>query len=515
MKILFKYIFWLLSLFSLIIYYFLGTTLGHVSVGYLVEGYYSKKMGNKLEILSLNIERYPFIIAEVKINDGALLSLNGIADREDMNMSYHLRGENFKWSNYDIVDPINLKGKMTGEFSELFIEGQGEIFYGNTNYSFIKKSSRFETLKVKLNDINSKDLLKFLKYEFQVEGNVNVFMDFEYFSSFRKKGLAEVSMESAIIPKVSQELEFSLDAKIKYKDLLREFFIDVHSEIGKLRVANGYYNKSAGLIKAEYGLHLNELSYFEKLFGHQYQGELNTAGELKYEMGKLSLIGDSTSYGGLLAYKYSNDYLDVDFKGVSLEKVLRQLSFPALLSSKIYGSASYDIKDEIILINTQLKETRFRRTKMTDTIYDVTEINVLKDVYDDSLFTAGYQDSVLTSFLQIDNGINHLYLRDTRMNSKTNAITAKFEVLIEGQEFFGEVYGTLEDPKVSLDMSKLIKYQINKKIENFFGTGKPLTRQNTKNKLDEIRNDLNQKVDDIGIDEIKQKTRSFLDGFFN
>jgi len=89
------------------------------------------------------------------------------------------------------------------------------------------------------------------------------------------------------------------------------------------------------------------------------------------------------------------------------------------------------------------------------------------------------------------------------MNSKTNKITADFEVSIDGKEFIGEVYGTLEDPKVSLDMSKLIKYHINKKIENFFGTGKPLNKKNTKEKLNEIE-----------LDNIKQKTRTFLDGFF-
>jgi hypothetical protein len=257
-------------------------------------------------------------------------------------------------------------------------------------------------------------------------------------------------------------------------------------------------------MKAEYGLQINELSYFKKFTGHEYQGELNTAGNVKYEAGNLFLIGDSTSYGGLLEYNYKNDYLEIEFNSVSLEKLLRQLSFPALLSSKVYGTASYDIEDDIVLVNTKLKETRFRRTQMTDKIYKMTDINILKDVYDNSLFTAGYQNSILTSFLQIDNGVNHLYLRNTRMNSKTNAITADFEVVIDEQEFLGEVYGTLEDPKVSLDMSKLIKYQINKKIENFFGTGKPLNRKNIKIKLEAIE-----------FKEIKQKTRSFLDGFFD
>ena len=515
MRILFKYIFWLLSFFSLTIYYLLGTTLGHVSLGYLVEDHYSKKMGNKLKILSLDIEKYPFIMAELKINDGALLSLEGNADRLDMNMSYHLRGEHFKWSNQDIPHPLNLKGELYGKFSELLVMGEGDIFDGNTTYSLIRKPNHVEKLNMILKDSNSSQLLKFLKYDLEVKGKVDVVIDFEYFSAFRKKGMAKINMKKATLPKVIEKVEFSLDGKIAYKDMLREFSVDIHSDIGKLRIANGHYNKSAELMEAEYGLHINELSYFEEVLGRKYHGELNTAGKVKYEVGKLSFLGDSTTYGGLLEYDYKNNYLDIVFKGVSLEKILRQLSFPALLSSKVYGTASYDIKDEIILINTKLKETRFRRTKMTDKIYEVAEIDILKDVYNNSIFTAGYQNSELTSYLQIDNGVNHLYLRDTRMNSKTNSIEAEFEVSIEGEEFFGKVEGTLEDPEVSLDMSKLIKYKINQKIDNFFGAGKPLNKENTKNKLKEIKSDFSQKIDEIELEDIQQKTRTYLDGFFD
>jgi hypothetical protein len=473
MRVLFKYFFWLLSLFFLTIYYLLGTTLGHVNVGCFVEDYYSEQMGNKIEVLSLNIESYPFIIAEIKINDTTELSLKGNSDSDNMDMSYHLRGESFNWHDHNILHPIDLKGTMNGKFSELLVKGEGEVFYGKTSYSFIRKESRFEALEVALNDISSKHLLAFLKYDLEIEGDVDIFMNFDYFSAFRKKGLAKISMQKAIIYKVSEDVNFTLDGEIEYKDLLRKFFVDIGSDIGKLNIINGYYNKAAELMKAQYTLHINELSYLEKFFGHQYQGELITAGNVKYETGKLSLLGESSSYAGLLEYDYQNDYWDIKFKGVSLEKVLRQLSFPALLSSKIYGTASYDIEDDIILINTKLKETRFRRTKMTDTIYEMTDIDILKDVYNDSIFTAGYQNLVLTSLLKIDNGVSHFYLKNTRMNSQTNEITADFEVVLDGQEFFGEVYGTLEDPKVNLDMSRLIRYHINKKIDSFFGTGNP------------------------------------------
>ena len=507
MRILLKYFIWLLSLVCLVIYYLLGSTLGHKNVGYFVEDYYSKKLDNKIEVLFLDVGNYPFIIAELKINDTAVLSLKGDADRDNMDMAYHLRGENFKWNSHNILQAIDLKGRMNGKLSELEVKGEGEIFEGKTSYSFVRRGSRFEALDISLNDIASGDFLRFLKYDFEIEGVADVFLNFDYFSDFRKKGVAKIRMKKAMLPKVSGEVNFSLEAEIAYKDLLRNFFLDIHSDIGKLRVANGYYNKSAALMEAEYGLHINELAYFEKFLRHKYHGELNTAGKFKYESGEVILVGDSTSYGGLLEYNYKNNYLDILFKGVALEKLLRQLSFPALLSSKIYGTASYDIEDEIILVNTKLKETRFRRTKMTDKIYEFTDIDIRKDIYNNSIFTAAYEDNILTSFLQIDNGVNHLYLRNTKMNSQTNAITADFEISIDEQEFLGEVYGTLKDPKVNLDMTRLIKYQINKKIDNFFGREKPLNKENTKEKLYEIKENLNNKV--------QQKTRTFLEGFFD
>ena len=84
------------------------------------------------------------------------------------------------------------------------------------------------------------------------------------------------------------------------------------------------------------------------------------------------------------------------------------------------------------------------------------------------------------------------------MNSKTNAVTGEFDLFINEQELLGEIYGTLDDPKVNLDMSQLIRYQVNKKINNFFGTNKPLNKKNTKSKLKNI----------------KKKTGEFLENIF-
>jgi len=508
MRILLKYFFWLLSFVSLVLYYLLGTTLGHLNIGYLLENYLNKKSNNKLEVQRLDIEMYPYIEASLKINDHATLILKGEFNLNNSDMTYDLEGETFQWGRSIIPYPVDLRGTLKGDISYLKVEGAGSLFDGKTTYSFIRTPKRLENLKIDLNEVNATQLLTFLRYKTLLEGYMDIEMEFDYYTPYQKQGSSIVSMKKALIPEVSSEIPFSLDAKIIFDHLVHDFNADLYSDVGKLRIANGHYNRSAALLTADYGLQIKELAYFEEFLKHKFIGVFNTAGSLKYEQDELVVNGDTTHLEGLVEYQYKKNQIEFNFQSVSLEKILQQLAFPALLSSRVYGTASYDLKNEIVLVNTELKKTRFRRTKMADMLYQYTGVDILKDEYNDSVFSAAYEDPVLTSYLRINNGRNHLYLNDTRMNAKTNGISSDFEVKLDGEEFFGEIYGTLENPQVNLDMSKLFKYQLNKKIENFFGQGKPLNRENTKEKLGELQNDLN-------IDNIKQKTRNYLDGFFD
>ena len=497
MKLLLKYFIWLLSLTSLVLYYLLGTTLGHVSIASLSQNYVNQKFGKQLKVLSLNIEKYPYIVATLKVNETALLFVKGEVERDNINLNYHLKGESFHWNNYHILQAVNLKGKMNGTLKELFITGKGEIFDGKTNYSFLKEGKRFDALKVTLNDVRAEPLLKILNYDFKLKGKVNAKMNFEYFMPFRKKGVLELSMKDAIVPNYFPKMPIALNAKIAYRDLFRQFSLDAMSKEGEVHLVEGKYNKSAALLTANYHLQLKELAHFKRFFKQNFYGPFETRGTLKYDKGKPLIKGETKSYEGVIEYLYANEELTAELKGVSLEKLLRQVSFPALLSAQLYGSVSYG-KDKILLINTKLREARFRRTNMTDVLKNLTGIDIVEDIYDKSLFAAAYENSILTSMLHIDNGVNHLYLNNTRMNAKTNEVTGEFDVFIDRQEFLGDIYGTLDDPKVNLDMSKLIKYQINKKINNFFGRGKALNKKNTKEKLKEI----------------KSKTGSFLEKMF-
>jgi len=468
MHILVKYFFWLLSCCFLFLHYLLGTTLGHRTIGYFAEDYLSEQVENKIEVQALNLEKYPVIKAEVELNNQAIVHLEGELDFDSMDMQYHLKGDSFLWSQTQISSPVEFEGALKGEFTALEITGKGRAFDGNSTYRFIRTPERLEEIALDLMEVNATQILTFLDYRPFVEGRVSIRTAFEHYSSYKKSGTSHIYMENFYLDKLSTEIPFVVNAEIIFKDLMHEFSADLNSEVANLKINKAHLNKSADLLTAGYKLRVEELTHFQDFLQHDFFGSFEANGTLKYDRDFVFVEGQTESFEGVLTYNYKNKYLDLVLDEVSLEKVLKQLDFPALLSAKVSGVASYDIDSKIVLVDTKLKEARFRKTNLVQKVHEFTNVDILKDVYDDSLFTAAYQDSILTSFLQIDNGINHLYMPDITMNSLTNEVQSNFEVKLDGQEFFGEITGTLENPEVELDMEGLIKYHINKRIERFF-----------------------------------------------
>jgi len=484
MKVFLKYMFWLLSFLMLTVYYLLSTQLGHKTMGYFLGEYLTKKTYNKIDVESFDLSRYPNLVIDMKVNNETKVQLMGKANVHEVDMDYQLKGEKYRWNNFLIDSPIDVQGHIKGLASNLVVNGKGEVFDGNVTYSFIKVPNEFMNMKIALHDVESQKVLKFLKRRPLLRGRVNIISEFEIFSKYKKIGKSRVFMQKGFLPTFAPYVPFVLNSKIDFENVSYKFNGDIQSDIGNLVVNNAYYHKSQNIGGCDYDLKIKELSYFEEFLKGNYSGELNTEGKLEYKEKNFILEGVTDKFDGKLEYLYKDESLDLNLEGLSLVKIVQQFKYPSLLMAKVYGNVNYDLANKIILINTKLKETQFRETKMTNMISSATGINMLTDVYDDSSFVAGYQNKRLTSILKIDNGVNHLYLNDTVLNSETNSIDSKFEIKMQNEELFGEIYGTLENPSVSIDVKRLIKYQVEKKLGSFFGNS---TKKKLKDELNQLR----------------------------
>jgi len=327
-----------------------------------------------------------------------------------------------------------------------------------------------------------------------LRGRANIKSEFKIFSKYEREGNSTVDMKRGFMPSVAPYISFVLHSNILFENFLYKFSGNIKSDIGTLVVKDAYYHKIHKEADGYFDLKLNELSYFEELSKYQFHGKLNTKGRVHYEDKKFLLKGETDKFEGKLAYQYKNKQLDLTLENVSLVKMLRQFHYPELLTANVFGTVEYDVEKKIAIVNTKLRKVHFRATRLTNIISKATGVNVLSETYDNSSFVGGYQNERLNSILKIDNGVNHFYLTDTILNKATNSINSKFAVLIHGDEVFGEIYGTLEHPSVSIDMRRLLKSQLKKRFSSFLGTSKT---EKLKSDLNDLKGNLSKKLGDF------------------
>jgi hypothetical protein len=433
-------------------------------LGYLVEGYLSEKTYNEIKVTSLNLDHYPQITMNLTLNGTTNILLVGELNQYEADMKYHLVGESFRFNNFHIDDALDFTGEIVGPFSALLVKGEGRVFDGEVTYRFTKIPKKMSDVTFTMQGVKSQKVLNFLEKPLPIEGRADIRGEFKYFSKYEKQGEVTLLMPKVSVERVLPTVPLFLTSRVTFHDALYSYEGEVDSKVGHLSVKEGTYHQAKKVVEAKYGVEIADLAYFERFLNHQYIGSLSTTGRVVYD-DTLMVRGNTHTFGGLLAYTYQNSMIDVTLKSVSLEKLLKQYNVPALFSSNIDGTINYDTREKMVLIDTILRETRFRKTKITKMLYDRAGIDLLSGVYDKSSFRGGYQKSLLTSELKIDDGKEHLYLTNMKMDAKSNSVDSKFEIKMQGQEIYGDIYGTLQEPKVSIDMSRLLKYQMSKKLD--------------------------------------------------
>ena len=448
-----KYTLFLLTLFLLTVFYFFNTNMGHENLKHFLENSLSEKTDNKIEVISLNLNHYPNLILELKINNTINVTLQGELDNEEMSMHYHLTGERFKLDTLLIKDKIDIRGTLIGSFNALEVTGKGKAFDGKVNYAFTNLPSLIKNMKLEMKEVNSSKVLNFLEQKEFLYGRVNIDAHFTKFSKYEKEGEATLQMAKAYTPLLQQNLPFQLNSTIKFGNIKDKFNATLTSKLGKIIIEKGIYDSRKKIFDTLYQIHLTDLAHFEKLLHYRYKGTLDTTGSIHYnnDNEELEIKGVTSKLGGELSYLYHNRDIDLKFKNISLKKLLDQLNTPLLFHSKIDGTINYSAKEELVVINTQLKNTRFVPSKLTQTIQKKLKTDLLKGSYEQSYFSGGLKKEVLSAILTLDNGTNSIKLTKIKLNLQNNRLNSDFKMNMKGTKVEGKIYGTVENPQVKIE----------------------------------------------------------------
>lgn len=507
MKNILTYLWVFLALLGSGAYGLLGTETGNGVLSPILGSYLSQQSHNNIEVSTLQLKDYPQLYTVLRINDDADLELNGTLSSEMIDMVYHLKGERFRFDDYHLTDRVDLMGHLQGPLQTLAVDGNGQVLGGKSDYRGIVHANQvYKAVQLHAKGIAIEQLLTLLKQEPKLQGSMDINASFSHLSKEHQEGNVWARIPQAQL--IEPPMAFSMDAfHATIKDGHYRFDARLRSDVGRVVLREGEFDATKTELRLRYDLDIPHLEALEPFVHHRYKGRLLTQGRARYNDQGWRVEGSTRSFGGKIGYLYRRDHLKVNLNGVSLVKLLAQYDLPPLVRASLYGTVNDDLNKSVIRINTTMKNTRFQRTKLTDMLHQTTGINLLKHRYDKSHFVGEYQQGELLASLTIDDGNEHLYLKEIKMNTKTNRINAKFEIKMQGQELFGTLYGTIDNPKVSVDMKKLLRYQMEHQLEGILGNPK---NEKIQKDLDQVKNILKE----VDVDEVTDQAKRLFESFF-
>ncbi len=459
-----KYFLYLLIFISLVLFYFLFTPLGQQSMYDFIGKKLSDTTDVKVEVKNIDIADYPQVRIILNLERKAKLTLWGKLNSTHIDMDYTLTSDCIATEHCHIADDIHIKGEVKGPFTKLSISGKGTALDGNVTYSSIKYTHRAEQIKLIMRDVNATKLLKLMGEDAIMHGKANVDIHFKHMDETTKKGTILYHVKDQNF----KGIPLALSTKIAIVNEKHTFNIDISSPYLTLHITKGTYNQKEKKANAFYVLDVKDLTKLEKLLGNTYTGDFYARGVLSYDK-FLNITGLSKTFGGMTEFTFEKDGLKIHLDKAKLESIMSLFPMPPMLTAYATGNIYYNFIQETWVVNTTLHNARFVEGNLARVIRNKADVNILKEVFNNANLDLIYHHDIIRGELTLANEHSHLYLKNTKIHTEQNSINAYFDFKMPRQEFSGKVYGSLDNPKVNLNMQKLVRYQMDKQVDKVIG----------------------------------------------
>jgi len=173
----------------------------------------------------------------------------------------------------------------------------------------------------------------------------------------------------------------------------------------------------------------------------------------------------------MMDYLYEKDGLHVKLEAVSFMDLMKIFPYPPMIEADTTGNIYYNFIQKTLVINTKLTNAKVVHTELVNVIREKTGVFLQEETFDNSTLDTSYHNGILVGNLKLANDNSHIFLTNTKIDTDKNSINAYFDFKMQEQEFSGEVYGSIDNTDVNLNIQKLIKYQIGKQLDLMMGEG--------------------------------------------
>jgi len=376
-------------------------------------------------------------------------------------------------TNAPLQGALNLNGTVKGDKKSLTVTGQSDLAKSETTFEAQLTEFSPKSIQAKIKDLKLAGALYMVSQPHYADGVLNVDVDISDASAGKLKGSINLVLSKGIVDgkvvskafafKPMSRTTFSAKTTTKLNGDKIDTKADITSSLAKVTIKQARMDLGKELFTSDYKADIPDLDKLYFVTERHLKGGITVTGDLK--KGKhLDLNVHSDTLGGALDAKLHDDDLHADFKGIQTLDALKMLIYPQMLKSLLEGTLDYNLKSQKGLFDAKLSNGQFTQNIMIDLIKQYGLIDLYKERFKSTLQSKINKELTYTN-LDMRSNKASITGKNIRLNSKTQEIDAKLDVVVNNNPVGVEIKGNVNKPDVKVDVSKLIKKEAEKAIE--------------------------------------------------
>ena len=239
----------------------------------------------------------------------------------------------------------------------------------------------------------------------------------------------------------------------------------IKSSLGDITLDNMVVDTQNKTHKGIYTLDIPSLKELRKVIDQKLYGPLVMKGEWSKDK-VLTVTGETSTLGGKISYTLVGDELRTTIDNVPLENILGMLGHKQDFLGKAFGKGKYNLKQKSGVVDLDIKSFQIKPSSTTNTIKMVIGKDPARVMFSSTKFHADIKGKITDYTLHAKGSHSSIDITDGRVNKINNTNTAKFKFVYEKYTVHGKIRGTIDDPKVTIDTSAILKDKIDEQLQD-------------------------------------------------
>ncbi|WP_373031797.1 hypothetical protein [Sulfurovum sp.] len=259
-------------------------------------------------------------------------------------------------------------------------------------------------------------------------------------------------------------MKASLESAGTFKEGKGYINTKLKSSLGNITLDNMVYDAKDKTVKSVYTIDIPSLKEIQPLIDKKLYGPLVLKGEFAKDK-VVNVTGSTTSLGGEISYTLTGDDLLSTISSVPLDNILGTLGHKRNFLGSASGKGKYNLKKKSGVVDLDIASFQIKPSSLTSMISMAIGKDPARVIFTSTKFHADIKEKITDYTLHATGSHSSIDITEGRINKINNTNTAKFKFVYEKYSVNGQIKGSVDNPKVTVDTTALFKDKIDEKMQ--------------------------------------------------